>query len=213
MTPVLVINSGSSSFKYQLIDMAAENVLAAGLVERIGEESGSATHTVFFFAEEGPAPAVRKATSTLTERIPDHTAGFDLMIRAFAEHGPSLDDQPPIVQRCHLQRRGGQAQDTIVVFRDVVEERHLDAKAGLLLHIDDPAKAQHQRLLAFVDNEDRGHGDDAHDDQRGDRQRGNGQSAGGHQLFPPVVMLLRLVLSVWLAPLPEPEPDPDGRRS
>ncbi|HAS32480.1 MAG: acetate kinase [Microbacterium sp.] len=96
MTPVLVINSGSSSFKYQLIDMAAENVLAAGLVERIGEESGSATHTVFFFAEEGPAPAVRKATSTLTERIPDHTAGFDLMIRAFAEHGPSLDDEPPI---------------------------------------------------------------------------------------------------------------------
>ncbi len=96
MTPVLVINSGSSSFKYQLIDMAAENVLAAGLVERIGEETGSATHTVFFFADEGPAPAVRKATSTLTERIPDHTAGFDLMIRAFAEHGPSLDDEPPI---------------------------------------------------------------------------------------------------------------------
>ena len=33
---VLVINCGSSSLKYQLIDMSNENVLAQGLVERIG---------------------------------------------------------------------------------------------------------------------------------------------------------------------------------
>ena len=40
--------------------MVDERVLASGLVERIGEEGGSATHTVFFHTEEGPAPAVRK---------------------------------------------------------------------------------------------------------------------------------------------------------
>ncbi|MAP62606.1 MAG: acetate kinase [Microbacterium sp.] len=96
MTPVLVINSGSSSFKYQLIDMVDERVLASGLVERIGEEGGSATHTVFFHTEEGPAPAVRKATSTIEASIPTHTAGFDVMTRAFAEHGPSLEEDPPI---------------------------------------------------------------------------------------------------------------------
>ncbi len=37
MSVVLVVNSGSSSFKYQLLDMATESVLAIGLVERIGE--------------------------------------------------------------------------------------------------------------------------------------------------------------------------------
>ena len=37
MTVVLVINSGSSSFKYQLIDVETESALVSGLVERIGE--------------------------------------------------------------------------------------------------------------------------------------------------------------------------------
>ena len=35
---ILVINCGSSSLKYQLIDMEGENLLAKGLVERIGIE-------------------------------------------------------------------------------------------------------------------------------------------------------------------------------
>ena len=37
---VLIINSGSSSIKFQLIDMPAETVLASGLIERIGLEEG-----------------------------------------------------------------------------------------------------------------------------------------------------------------------------
>lgn len=37
----LVINSGSSSIKFQLLDMADESVLATGVVERIGEQTGS----------------------------------------------------------------------------------------------------------------------------------------------------------------------------
>jgi acetate kinase len=37
---VLVINSGSSSIKFQLLDMQDESVLASGLVERIGEPEG-----------------------------------------------------------------------------------------------------------------------------------------------------------------------------
>ena len=40
---VLVINAGSSSLKYQLMDMSNEHVLAKGLCERIGVEAGSAT--------------------------------------------------------------------------------------------------------------------------------------------------------------------------
>lgn len=41
---VLVINCGSSSLKYQLIDSATEEVLAKGLCERIGIEGSSVTH-------------------------------------------------------------------------------------------------------------------------------------------------------------------------
>lgn len=41
---ILVINCGSSSLKYQLIDMENESVLAKGLVERIGIEGSVLTH-------------------------------------------------------------------------------------------------------------------------------------------------------------------------
>ena len=43
---VLVINCGSSSLKYQLIDMTDESVLAIGLVERIGIEGSVLKHEI-----------------------------------------------------------------------------------------------------------------------------------------------------------------------
>ncbi len=43
---VLVINCGSSSLKYQLIDMTDESVLAIGLVERIGIEGSGLKHEI-----------------------------------------------------------------------------------------------------------------------------------------------------------------------
>ena len=41
---ILVINCGSSSLKYQLLDMPTATALAAGLIERIGESQGLLTH-------------------------------------------------------------------------------------------------------------------------------------------------------------------------
>ena len=43
---ILVINCGSSSLKYQLIDMERETVTAKGLCERIGIEGSKLTHKV-----------------------------------------------------------------------------------------------------------------------------------------------------------------------
>ena len=43
---ILVINCGSSSLKYQLIDMDGEKVLCKGLCERIGIEGSVITHKV-----------------------------------------------------------------------------------------------------------------------------------------------------------------------
>ena len=42
---ILVVNCGSSSIKYQVIDMSNESVIAKGLVERIGIEGSILTHT------------------------------------------------------------------------------------------------------------------------------------------------------------------------
>ncbi|MCH6230029.1 acetate kinase [Microbacterium sp. CFH 31415] len=96
MSPVLVVNSGSSSFKYQLIDIDTETTLASGLVERIGEPTGRATHTVVAPPADGPAPTMLNATHTRELPIPDHTAGFRVMLDAFASDGPSLDEHAPI---------------------------------------------------------------------------------------------------------------------
>ena len=43
---ILVINCGSSSLKYQLIDMASEKVMAKGTFERIGQPNSFLTHKV-----------------------------------------------------------------------------------------------------------------------------------------------------------------------
>ncbi|HVK44549.1 MAG TPA: acetate kinase, partial [Micropruina sp.] len=40
-TPILLLNAGSSSIKYQVIDADDEAVLASGLIQRIGDEAGT----------------------------------------------------------------------------------------------------------------------------------------------------------------------------
>jgi acetate kinase len=62
---VLVINAGSSSLKYQLIDMSNEHVLAKGNCERIGIEGGRLTHKTFDGRERKVAVEMH-----------DHTAAF-----------------------------------------------------------------------------------------------------------------------------------------
>ena len=68
---ILIINTGSSSLKYQLFNMDDEKVLAGGVVERIGEPKGVLTHKTY---EDGDA---RK--QTLTQPIADHQAAMNLM--------------------------------------------------------------------------------------------------------------------------------------
>ncbi|MFC7788998.1 acetate/propionate family kinase [Microbacterium sp. MAHUQ-60] len=97
MSVVLVINSGSSSLKYSLIDPERELELAGGLIERIGQDSGVVTHTARTVAEPGrPSPTVLDATYTDERPVADHDQAFTVMLAQFAEHGPSLDDNPPV---------------------------------------------------------------------------------------------------------------------
>jgi acetate kinase len=94
MSAVLVVNSGSSSLKYQLIDAVTEEALASGLVERIGEGTGHIRH-------RGP-----NGTTERSLAIPDHTAGFRAMLDLFAGEGPSLDEHP-LVAVGHRVVHGG----------------------------------------------------------------------------------------------------------
>ena len=66
---ILVVNAGSSSLKYQLIDMEGEKELAKGLVERIGIEGSRLKHSA----------GDRK--TEIVEEIPDHEAAAQLMLR------------------------------------------------------------------------------------------------------------------------------------
>lgn len=83
---VEVINSGSSSIKYQLIDMADPSnpvVWASGLVERIGETEGHLVHRTRI----GEAADDTVRTWEINEALPNHEAGFAAIERAFAATG------------------------------------------------------------------------------------------------------------------------------
>jgi acetate kinase len=83
--PVLVLNAGSSSLKYQLIDMDDRSVAASGLVERIGEDGARLEHR-------------RPGTEPLVEGggIVDHAAALDAVLGAFERTG-GLTDAPVAV--------------------------------------------------------------------------------------------------------------------
>lgn len=76
MAQVLVLNSGSSSIKYELIDMTGPTTLAGGLVERIGEAVSRVTHDV---------GGQRHVVDT---SLADHREGLAAMAEAFAATTP-----------------------------------------------------------------------------------------------------------------------------
>jgi acetate kinase len=80
MMKVLVINSGSSSIKYQLFDMSEGAVLAAGSVERIGEAGGVHRHRLMI---DGSAVEETRDTGC----IGDHREGLERIGGALRESG------------------------------------------------------------------------------------------------------------------------------
>ena len=77
---VLVINSGSSSIKYQLFDMLDKSVLAAGLLEQIGESNSRLTHNSRDVQGE-------MAKIVKTHPVENHQAGFQLIAAILNESG------------------------------------------------------------------------------------------------------------------------------
>ena len=92
---VLVINSGSSSIKYQLVDLESGEGLASGLVEKIGEPvDGHYKHEYNGEKHE------------LEEPIHDHEQGLRRVLGFFKEYGPDLSEAG-IVAVGHRVVQGG----------------------------------------------------------------------------------------------------------
>jgi acetate kinase len=86
---VLVINAGSSSLKYSLVDTEHGEAVGSGTVERIGEPVGRFQH--------------RHGEDTVDEEreVGSHEDALRLALDAFATHGPALDD----VELCAVGHR------------------------------------------------------------------------------------------------------------
>ncbi|ADW16562.1 acetate kinase [Desulfobulbus propionicus DSM 2032] len=97
-----IINSGSSSIKYQVIEMKTETVLATGLVERIGEETGRLKNTFL------PGTATQRET-VLEQQIADHYSGMMLVISLLTDkaHG-IIKDTSEISAIGHRVVHGGE---------------------------------------------------------------------------------------------------------
>lgn len=81
MTRVLVINSGSSSLKLQILDTAIEAELAWALVERIGEPSGTLT------VRRSERPGYPAEERTARALVPDHSDALGRVLDLAAELG------------------------------------------------------------------------------------------------------------------------------
>ncbi|WP_300748498.1 acetate kinase [uncultured Alistipes sp.] len=112
---ILVLNCGSSSIKYQVIDMEQDRstLLAKGLVERIGLNDGILTHK-----------PTGKEKYELLRPIPDHTTGIRLVLEALTDpsHGviASLDEVKAVG---HRVAHGGEFfPQSCIVDEDVKEK-------------------------------------------------------------------------------------------
>lgn len=107
---ILVVNCGSSSLKYQLIDMENESVIAKGLCERIGIEGSKLTHQ--------PAD---KDKYVVESPMPDHTVAIQMVMDALQDkdHGV-IESTDEITAIGHRVLHGGTVySDSCVVNEDV----------------------------------------------------------------------------------------------
>ena len=108
---ILVVNAGSSSLKYQLIDMDGEKELAKGLVERIGIEGSRLKHS-----------AGDKKTE-ISQEIPDHEAAAQLMLKILQdpEYGV-IKSTDEIGAVGHRVLHGGSAFTASVIVNDAAKQ-------------------------------------------------------------------------------------------
>jgi acetate kinase len=110
---VLVLNCGSSSIKYQLIDMAHEaDLLAKGIVERIGMKCAELSHS-----------AKNRDKFNMVKDIPDHQTGINLILEILVHpsHGV-IKSKDEISAVGHRVAHGGENFKTSVKITERVKQ-------------------------------------------------------------------------------------------
>ena len=108
---ILVINAGSSSLKYQLIDMDGEKLLAKGLVERIGIEGSHINQKANGQVFDATAP------------MANHTEGIQWMLKALLDpEKGALKSMDEIGAVGHRVLHGGERFTASVLVNDEVKE-------------------------------------------------------------------------------------------
>ncbi len=107
---ILAINAGSSSLKFQLMEMPAEKVLAKGLIERIGISDS------VFSMEYG------EEKSELTEDIENHERAVKLLLNKLTSSGVinSLDEIDGVGHR--VVHGGERFNDSVLITDEVIQE-------------------------------------------------------------------------------------------
>jgi len=109
---VLVVNCGSSSIKYQVVDMTDESVLAVGLVDRVGIPGTTLKHE-----------PIGKDEVLIKKDMPDHTAGMKLVLEVLVneEYGV-LKSMDEIGAAGHRVVHGGEGFAESVIITDEVKK-------------------------------------------------------------------------------------------
>ena len=86
--PILVLNCGSSSIKYQMIDVDNDVVIAKGTAERVGVAGdGSINHSA------------NGQEHTITPHLEDHTEALTAIVELFREYGPDIEAAVAVAHR------------------------------------------------------------------------------------------------------------------
>lgn len=111
---ILVINAGSSSLKYQLIDMENENLLAKGICEQIGDSNASFTHKV---------PSDEKKNIKEARAMANHGEAIQLVLDTLvsADHGV-ISSMSEIGAVGHRVLHGGEKFSASVLVTDAVKD-------------------------------------------------------------------------------------------
>lgn len=110
---ILVLNSGSSSIKYSLFDMDDLHLLAAGVVERIGESEG--THRVKHRDTDG-----RLQQTSETATFKDHREGMEMIFQRL-QHPTILEQTAELYAIGHRVVHGGEMfREPVIVDENVL---------------------------------------------------------------------------------------------
>jgi acetate kinase len=112
---IFIVNSGSSSIKYQLFKMPDEKPICVGLVERIGLENAIITHKFYSSGEE---QVIRR-----TLDLPDHEAGLHEVAQLLTDPEIGVIRDPAEIEAIgHRVVHGGESFSSTTVITKAVKE-------------------------------------------------------------------------------------------